>query len=269
MLSSPLLTNLRALCVIPPARAGAPSGETDLDRLACMVALYLPAAVPADSTSSPKAAGPGATDGINTQRPPDGAQSSPAAGAAQAPPAASVPALKQVINLTNSARKRYMMHDELFAHLSKDVFTALDANGHLSPDKRAKLQDACRKSAAGALFDPATAAPFGHQIHLGLADGADFDPVKRGLALAIAGCSAGAESSAAGTLVEATSRRAILLEFRTDWGRMEAFFNNGHELSGTRVNHLWEGVSFVLQTRAARATTWGCPEVEDSCKAQY
>jgi hypothetical protein len=50
---------------------------------------------------------------------------------------------------------------------------------------------------------------------------------------------------------------------------MEGCFNNGHELSGTNVNRLWEGVSFVMQARAARTSTWGCNEVADACRAQY
>jgi hypothetical protein len=69
--------------------------------------------------------------------------------------------------------------------------------------------------------------------------------------------------------VEATGRRALLLEFRNDWYKMEGCFNNGHELSGTNVNRLWDSVSFVMQARAARAATWGCAEVLGACRAQY
>ncbi len=50
---------------------------------------------------------------------------------------------------------------------------------------------------------------------------------------------------------------------------MEGCFNNGHELSGIKVNRLWDGVSFVMQARAARAATWGCAEVADACCTQY
>ena len=89
--------------------------------------------------------------------------------------------------------------------MSTDI-SSLDKLMSLSPAKRDKLQDACRKSAAGALFDPVTAAPFGHQIHLGLADDAHFDPVKRRLALAITSRSASVAFSATGALSEATGR---------------------------------------------------------------
>jgi hypothetical protein len=79
-----------------------------------------------------------------------------------------------------------MMYDELSAALPEAVYGALDANGHLGAAARAKLQEAFRKSTSGAIFDPAGGAPFGHQFRLALAEGSCFDPVKRGLALAIA-----------------------------------------------------------------------------------
>ncbi len=93
--------------------------------------------------------------------------------------------------------------------------------------------------ALGALYDPTINAPFGHQILLSLSDGSHFDSAKRSLALALAGRCAGAEASASCTLVKATGRRALLLEFKTDWYKMEGCFNNGHELSGTNVNRLF------------------------------
>jgi hypothetical protein len=162
-----------------------------------------------------------------------------------------------------------MMHVELIGILSADAYNSLDVNSHLPMDKRQKLHAACQNPASGALYDPTVNAPFGHQILLSLSEGSYFDPAKRGLALALAGRCAGAEASASCTLVEATGRRALLLEFRNDWYKMEGCFNNGHELSGTNVNRLWEGVSFVMQARAARAATWGCAEVADACRAQY
>jgi hypothetical protein len=162
-----------------------------------------------------------------------------------------------------------MMHDELHPILPDAVYSALDSNSHLPADKRFKLQEACKKSNTSALFDPAVGAPFGHQLQLSLAEGAHFDSVKRGLALAIAGRSAGVESATASSLLEATGRRALLLDFRNDWSSIEADFGGTHELSGTNVNRLWEGVSFIMQARAARATAWGCPEVELACREQY
>ncbi len=129
-----------------------------------------------------------------------------------------------------------MMHDELHALLPDPVYTALHANSHLTADKRFKLQEACKKSNTYALFDPAIGAPFGHQFQLSLADGAHSDPVKRGLALASAGRSAGLETSAGGSLVDATGRCPVLLEFRQHWSAIEAEFGGTHELSGTNVN---------------------------------
>ncbi len=53
-----------------------------------------------------------------------------------------------------------MMHDELYAALPDNVYTALDACAHLPPAQRSKLQEACKKSSSGALFNAATGAPF-------------------------------------------------------------------------------------------------------------
>jgi hypothetical protein len=264
MLSAPLLAVLRSLYPIPPPRPNAPAGETDLHRLAHMVSLFLPDGLAAASSSSPPAPPTITGGGINTTRPP-AAPPAPAYALPAAP--ALPPPSSPVINLTG--KKRWLMHDDLHVLLPEAVYTALDSNAHLSPDKRFKLQEACKKSNTSALYDPATGAPFGHQLHLSLADGAHFDPVKRGLALAVAGRSAGLESSGGGSLADATGRRSVLLEFRSHWTSIEADFVSTHELSGTNVNRLWDGVSFVMQARAARAMTWGCPEVELACKDQY
>ena len=161
------------------------------------------------------------------------------------------------------------MHDKFFAVLPDAVYTALDACAYLPPAQRAKLQKACKEYAAGALYDPTTGAPFGHQLQLSLAENAHFDPAKRGLALAIAGHSAGSEASGVSALLDATNRHAILQEFNAHWTAMENHFSGPHEISGTNVSRLWDRVSFVMQARAARATSWGCPEVEVACKEQF
>ncbi len=281
LLSIPLLTSLRSLYVIPPARLDATADISDLHRLAQLVALYMPdvpsapaSAVATHPTNSVPSGLPhpaphhGTGAGINTQRPP-GVAPSPPSPAAQTYSGASGSAPNSVVDLASPPRKRWMMHVELLGILSADAYTALDVNSHLPMDKRQKLQTACQNPASGALFDPTISAPFGHQILLSLSDGAHFDSARRGLALALAGRCAGADASASCTLIEATGRRTLLLEFRNDWYKMEGCFNNGHELSGTNVNRLWDGVSFVMQARAARATTWGCAEVADACRAQY
>ncbi len=154
------------------------------------------------------------------------------------------------------------MHDELYAALPDHVYTALDACAHLPPAQRSKLQEACKKSSSGALSDAASGAPFGHQLQLSLAENAHFDPVKRGLALAIAGRSAGVETAGASALLDATGRRAVLQEFHSHWSLMENHFGGAHEISGTNVSRLWDSISFIMQARAARSASWGCPEVE-------
>ncbi len=169
-LSAPLLAVLRSLYLIPPQRLDAPDGETDLHRLAHMVALFLPAEL---STGTASATAPPTLPinpggGINTTRPLVAQQTpalAPAASSALHPPSPSV------INLTVTGKKRWLMHDDLHLLLSNAVYTALDSNSHLPAEKRLKLQEACKKSNTSALFDPATGAPFGHQIQLSLAEG--------------------------------------------------------------------------------------------------
>ena len=108
-----------------------------------------------------------------------------------------------------------MMHDDLYGVLSDPVYTnALDTWLHLPLAQRSKLQDACKKSSSGALFDggidAATGAPFGHQLQLSLAENDHFDTIKPGLALAFAGRSAGVETTGVSALIDATSRGAVL-----------------------------------------------------------
>jgi hypothetical protein len=168
-----------------------------------MVSLVITADLPAASTTSASTSAANSSGGINTTRPPSSQQASASASTASS---ASQPA-PTVINLTG--KKRWTMHDELHSILPDAVYrlyTALDSNAHLSADKRFKLQEACKKSSTSALYDPAIGAPFGHQLQLSLADGAHFDSVKRGLALAIAGRSAGLETLASGSLVRSITR---------------------------------------------------------------
>ena len=66
LLSAPLLSNLRTLYAIPAARSDDTPGETDLDRLSRVVAIYMPAAVTTDSPSTPTPAD--GSSGINTSR---------------------------------------------------------------------------------------------------------------------------------------------------------------------------------------------------------
>ena len=184
LLSAPLLASLRTLYPIPAAKADDPQGETDLDRLSRVVAIYMPAAVTTDSPSAPTPID--GSSGINTSRDKNAQQPPSPAGAggsASASSASAAPTPTKVIALSGTKRK-FMMHDELFSLLPSEVFAALDANGHLNASQRDKMQRACRESAAGALYDPTVSAPFGHQILLSLGRGAHFDPVKRGLALA-------------------------------------------------------------------------------------
>ncbi len=104
-LSAPLLDYLRSLFPIPPQRSDAPAGKTDLHRLANMVSLFIPATLPAASTTSAITSTATSSGGINTTRPSPTQQAS--ASAPTAPSASQPP--PTVINLTG--KRRWMMHD--------------------------------------------------------------------------------------------------------------------------------------------------------------
>ena len=178
------LAALPQLYSIPPPKLGTDPAETDLHRLARIVALYLPdiapdvAAPPSSQNPSPPAVfTPPPGTGINIQRPPgasplpagppppaSAAQTNPPAAHADppAPPASASPPAATL------KRKWTMMYDELSAALPQAVYDSLDTNC-LDATARAKLQEAFRKSTSGAIYDPAVGAPFGHQFRLALA----------------------------------------------------------------------------------------------------
>ncbi len=45
-------------------------------------------------------------------------------------------------------------------------------------------------------------------------------------------------------------------------------FCDAYEISSTNVSRLWDGVTFIMQARAARSLSWGCPEVATACQEQ-
>jgi hypothetical protein len=80
-----LFTDVRGLHPIPPAKAGADPAETDLHRLARVVALFMPDVPPVGTAPPPHPTAPSThgapsspSGGINTQRP-QGAQGAPPA----------------------------------------------------------------------------------------------------------------------------------------------------------------------------------------------
>ena len=107
-----------------------------------------------------------------------------------------------------------MMHDELLAQLPPDVYQALDMALGMSYKARVKLQESCKRADMANLLDRTTAAAFGHQTLLALADGAHFDPLKRGIALAGAGRSAAASGAPGHSLSDDVTRDAHLRTLR-------------------------------------------------------
>jgi hypothetical protein len=227
LLAPVLLNDVRGLYPIPPAKSGADPAETDLHRLVQVVSLFMPD-VPLTSTppSAPQAAG----GGIDTTRPagPPAPPAPPVAGLPQSGASAAT-SPPQPSPLGSAPKRTWLMHDELYAVLPDAVYNALDANANLNASARAKLQDACKKSFSGALFDAATGAPFGHQLQLTLPENAHFDPVKRGLALSIAARSVGVETSGTTALADAAGRRSVLQEFKNNWDAIKYSFSGAYE----------------------------------------
>ena len=160
------------------------------------------------------------------------------------------------------------MHDELLAALPADVYQALDMAAGMPYKSRVKLQESCRKGDMANLLDRTTSAAFSHQTLLALSDGAHFDPLKRGLALAGAGRSATVPGAPGQTLSDTVTRDAHLRTLRECWQEALPAFAADGELSGSHVENLWRGATFIFTVRAARSSTWGVPEVEEACTAQ-
>ena len=252
-----------------PSNGSQPGAQSspDFERLARIVSAYLPVdALAADSPSSHAAGARSTPLGINTVRPDLPAPVPPAAlePVTPAPPTAPVPPATPSL----PRKRRLLMHDELRPLLEDAVYQALDVSSGLKPAERAKLQKAHREDHAGTLLDNTVGAAFSHQFILALPDGAHFHPVKRGLALAAAGRSASL-SSAVPDFPELVARDTFLRQLRDQWSAISVALTRDLELSGTQLNRLWDGVSYIMRTRAARATTWGVPEITTACRTQY
>jgi hypothetical protein len=132
--------------------------------------------------------------------------------------------------------------------------------------KRIKYHESCRKSAQ--FLDFTIAAPFNHLTSLSLAEGAHFDPVKRGQAIAGVGRSAAAPTTSVAHFADNVARDTYLKALVTIWKDMRHDFSSNHEIGSTNVDRLWSGIVFVLSHRVARSAAWGVPEVSEACKQQ-
>ena len=272
-----LLASLHALYVLPPLRATAPAASIDR-RVADMVLLYDPGVsapgVPAPAAppqqppaqSAAPAAPLGAASTINIVRP----------GGLAAPPASGAPAASQAgpstagasITPSNHRKRHLLLHRKLGELLPPAVYTALDASSQMSFRDRAKYQTSCEDEGLVALLDLATAAPFHHLSELALHDGAHFDPQVRGKVLAGAGRSAAPLAPSSAHYADGINRDSHLRTLAASWRDILPSFALDHELSSSSVNTLWDGVSYILSFRAARASEWGVPEVFEACKKQ-
>jgi len=165
-----------------------------------------------------------------------------------------------------------MCSNDLLNALPAEVYTALDSSSHLDITARAKLHKSIETSGLGNQLDLTIAAPFGYQTSLQHSRNAPWNPLARGLALALAGRYAhvdptGSVDSDDQEDVEA-SRLPVLERLRTQWQDMLPTWSSDHEISLTEVGHLWHGVTWVCRERARNAARWMCPEVLAGCVRQ-
>ena len=267
-LDAALHPTLLGLYLLPPHR-GPGAAPSNFARLAKTIELYDPtsvtaagAAAGAAAPTTGNAAPPAGAGTINTQRP-------PAPGAAAAPaPGPGTQALLPTLPLASPAgpgKRKMMMHDELAAVLDQAVYLSLDAASAFEPEKRAKFHKACKDAGSSTVLDNTVSAAFGHQMILSLSEGQHFDPIRRGRALAVAGRSAPVGDSG---FSEALSRDSHLLTLQKLWPALFSAMHGDNEIASTMVNNLWSAVTFIFTLRAARATHWNCPEVEEACRLQ-
>ena len=272
-----LLASLHALYALPPVRASAPAASIDR-RVADMVLLFDPN-VPAPGAPAPAAAAsqppaqpaapappPGAASTINIVHP--GGPAAAPASAAQAAPQAGSGTTGTSNTPSNQRKRRLLLHRQLGDVLPPAVYTALDASAHMSLRDRSKYQTYCEDEGLVAHLDFATAAPFHHLTVLTLHEGAHFDPQVRGKALAGAGRSAAPIAPSSAHYADGINRDFHLKTLAGNWRDILPSFALDYELSNSSVNTLWDGVSYILSFRAARASEWGVTEVFEACKKQ-
>jgi hypothetical protein len=173
LLTPALSAYLQGLYTIPPHKGALPA-PSNLRRLADIIILYSPDDSAANAATPPQPP----QDGININRQ-DG-NASNAAPPPQPPPQNQSSGGSNAPNpSTNSGKRKWLMHDDLLAQLSADVYQALDMSSCMSYKALVKLQDSCKRGDMANLLDRTTAAAFSHQTLLSLADVSHFDPTKR------------------------------------------------------------------------------------------
>ncbi len=78
----------------------------------------------------------------------------------------------------------------------------------------------------------------------------------------------GAEDAAPSDVADEVSRDNHTRLLRSQWSDMLSAFSRDQVLSCTLVSRLWNGVTFVMRIRAARAAAWNIPEVSIACRGQ-
>jgi hypothetical protein len=103
--------------------------------------------------------------------------------------------------------QKWLMHDVLLAYLPADGYPALHMSPGMPYKARVKLQDSCTRDDMTNLLDCTTADALSYRTSLSFADGAHFDPPKRGPALAGTGRPAALAGASGPMLADNVCRR--------------------------------------------------------------
>jgi hypothetical protein len=82
-------------------------------------------------------------------------------------------------------------------------------------------------------------------------------------------CRSAAQPGTEGTdLGDLINKSAAYKELREQWKEILLGFVSDSEPSGTHVDYIWAGATFIMQQRAARSDAWSSPEVSAACHKQ-
>jgi hypothetical protein len=265
-LDAGMLATLLSLYPLPPHQHGAT--DSDLKRFAASVRFFAPPgsiiALPDNLPVQTNAQISGTF--INTQRNDPPSVNTPPSTPQPSPVQQSVIIIPS--NPTTPKRKAESMHNELALVLDPSIYRALDSSASYPLKERSRFLDMCKSAHAPSLLNGTTTAAFSHQYALTLLPGDFWDPPKRGQALTIAGRSAAQPGTEGTDLGDLINKSAAYKELREQWKEILLGFASDSELSGTHVDYLWAGITFIMQQRAARSNAWNSPEVSTACHKQ-
>ncbi len=142
------------------------------------------------------------------------------------------------------------MHNEPALVLDPSIYRALDSSASYPLKDRSKLLSMCKLAHTPSLLNGTTTAAFSHKHVLTLLSGDFWDPAKRGQALAIAGRSAAQPGTELLDLGDLINKSAAYKELHEELKEILLCFASDSELSGTHVDYLWAGTTFIMQRQS-------------------